>query len=72
MDALHDYGFANRTIVVLASDHGWHLGDTNSWAKMTNFETATRNTLAFVVPGQAEASKGQVHDIVEMVDLFPT
>ena len=50
----------------------WHLGDTNSWCKMTNFETATRNTLMWHVPGQVPASQGRNERLVEMVDFFPT
>lgn len=56
--------------LVLSQHHP--VGDTNSWGKMTNFETATRNVLAFLVPGQTPASVGRVEDIVEMVDVFPT
>jgi iduronate 2-sulfatase len=72
MDALEKYGYLENTIVALWSDHGYHLGDTNSWCKMTNFEHATRNTLFWRVPGQVEASKGRNNRFVEMVDLFPT
>lgn len=72
LDALEANGYLNNTIVVMWSDHGWHLGDTNSWAKMTNFESATRNALLWRVPGQTERSKGANERVVEMVDLFPT
>jgi hypothetical protein len=58
--------------VLLWSDHGWHLGDTNSWCKMTNFETGTRNTLLWRVPGQVASSKGLNHRLVESIDTFPT
>lgn len=72
LEALEQYGFKDNTIVVLWGDHGWHLGDTNSWGKMTNFETAARNTLLWRIPGQSEASQGLNNRMVEMVDLFPT
>ena len=47
MDALTAAGptIAHNTITMLWSDHGWHLGDTNSFCKVTNFETGARNTL---------------------------
>ena len=54
MDALSDNGYKENTVVALWSDHGYHLGDTNSWCKMTNFEKATRNTLLWRVPGQVK------------------
>ena len=70
MDTLDSSGLSNNTIVVLWSDHGWHLGDTNSWGKCTNFETATRNTLMWRVPGGKNSGKS--NRLVEMVDLYPT
>ena len=45
-----------------------HLGDTNSWCKMTVFETGTRNTLMWRVPGQKASSQGLNTRLVEMVD----
>lgn len=45
LDAVEVEGYKENTIVLLWGDHGWHLGDTNSWGKMTNFESATHNTL---------------------------
>lgn len=39
--ALSVHGYVDNTIVLLWGDHGWHLGDTNSWGKMTNFESGT-------------------------------
>lgn len=29
-------GIYENTIIVLWGDHGWKLGDHNSWGKMTN------------------------------------
>eukprot|EP00051_Salpingoeca_urceolata_P028168 m.485386 g.485386 ORF g.485386 m.485386 type:complete len:530 (+) comp23798_c0_seq1:43-1632(+) len=68
--ALDEHNYSNNTIVVLWSDHGWHLGNSDSWGKCTNFETGTRNTLMWRVPGQKRT--GQSTRLVEMVDLFPT
>ena len=72
MDALEAHGYKDNTVVALWSDHGYHLGDTNSWCKMTNFEKATRNTLLWRVPGQVTASQGRNNRYVEMLDFFPT
>lgn len=72
MDALDaaGHGIPENTITVLWSDHGWHLGDTNSWCKVTNFETGARNTLLWRVPGSTNT--GRTTRLVEMVDLYPT
>jgi iduronate 2-sulfatase len=72
LDALEQYGFKDNTVVTMWGDHGWHLGDQNSWCKQTNFETAARNTLLWRVPGQPLASQGRNGRLVEMLDLFPT
>jgi len=69
---LEQHGFKDNTIVVLWGDHGWHLGDTNSWCKMTNFETAARTTTMWRIPGQSKASQGLNKRMVEILDLFPT
>ena len=37
-----DFGLDENTIVVLWGDHGWKLGEHNSWCKMTNFEIDAR------------------------------
>eukprot|EP00039_Didymoeca_costata_P014971 m.247635 g.247635 ORF g.247635 m.247635 type:complete len:284 (-) comp16128_c0_seq15:1344-2195(-) len=73
MAALETYNFHTNTISLVWSDHGWHLGDTNSWGKCTNFETGTRNTLMWRIPNAPNPpSTGRLERTVEMVDLFPT
>ena len=72
LSALETHGYKDNTIVCLWGDHGWHLGDTNSWGKMTNFESGVRNAMMWRVPGQAEVSKGLNDRFVESIDIFPT
>ncbi len=60
-----------NTIVVLMSDHGYHLGEHDWWNKVTLFEMCARVPLIVWVPGMkgmGKSSKG----IVECVDLYPT
>ena len=59
----------DETIVVLWSDHGWHLGEQSAWGKMTNFEVATRVPLIIASPGSGPA---RTSSIAELVDLYPT
>ncbi len=69
LDELTMQGLADNTIVVLWSDHGYHLGEKNLWGKKTNFELDTRVPLIIRSPGE----KPGVHDgPVELVDLYPT
>jgi arylsulfatase A-like enzyme len=56
---------------VLWGDHGWKLGEHNSWAKMTNFEVDARAPLIFRAPGQG-ARGIQIGQMVEFVDIYPT
>ncbi|MEM9481538.1 MAG: sulfatase, partial [Verrucomicrobiota bacterium] len=58
-----------KTIIILWSDHGWHLGEHSAWGKMTNFEIATRVPLLIAAPGITPA---RTRSIAELVDLYPT
>lgn len=40
----------DSTIVVLTSDHGYHLGEDDWWSKHTPFEVATRVPLVVSTP----------------------
>jgi arylsulfatase A-like enzyme len=62
---------ADDTIVVLWGDHGWKLGEHNSWCKQTNYEIDARVPLIVRVPGAQ--SNGKTTDaLVEFVDIYPT
>ncbi|WP_420400461.1 sulfatase [Flagellimonas sp.] len=71
--ALEKAGFKENTIVMLWSDHGWHLGDMGIWGKATNYEIATRVPLIVSTPNMPEAVRGTKTDaLVELVDMYPT
>ena len=62
---------SDETIVVLFSDHGYHLGEHGLWGKTTNFELDTRVPLIVRVPGTKSA--GQTSPgLTELLDIFPT
>ena len=69
LDELDRTGLASNTIVVLWGDHGWKLGEHNSWGKMTNYEVDTRVPLIVRAPGQRA---GRSDGLVESVDIYPT
>jgi arylsulfatase A-like enzyme/GH35 family endo-1,4-beta-xylanase len=72
LDALETQGIADDTIVILWSDHGFHLGDHGAfWAKHSNYEQATRSVLMVRAPGVTQAG-GVVESPTELVDIFPT
>lgn len=71
LSELNQLGLRENTIVVLWSDHGYHLGEKNLWGKTTNFELDTR--VAMVVHAPGRKGNGQAtNSLVELVDLYPT
>ena len=72
MEALKRLKLADNTIVVLWSDHGYHLGEHNGiWQKRTLFEQASRTPLIIRAPG-ARGNGTACTRIVEFVDIYPT
>lgn len=71
--ALEESGVSDNTIVILWSDHGYHLGDMGIWCKATNYELATRVPLMIRTPDMPATSRGAKTDaLVELVDMYPT
>ena len=50
LDYLETSGLDQNTIVVLTSDHGFHLGEHGHWQKQTLFESSTRIPLIISTP----------------------
>lgn len=70
LNQLEALGLRENTIVVLWGDHGFKLGDYNSWCKWTNMDIDTRVPFMISVPG---GKSGAVCDqMVETLDLYPT
>ena len=45
IDALYKSPYADNTIIVLWSDHGWHLGEKLHWRKFALWEEAIHNSI---------------------------
>lgn len=71
VDELDRLGLAERTIIVLWGDHGFHLGDLGIWTKHTNYEQANRIPLVIVAPGTVHPGTS-TRQLAESVDIFPT
>lgn len=70
LDALENSEYADNTIVVLWSDHGYRLGEKGTFAKHALWETATKAPLIFAGP---QLPKGKKIDApVEMLSMYPT
>lgn len=71
LDEYRRSGLEKNTIVVLWSDHGWHLGDHGIWGKFTNHELSLRSPLIVRTPAINQPGES-ANGIVEAVDLYPT
>ncbi len=70
LDALEESGHAEDTVIVLWSDHGFHLGEKEITGKNTLWEESTRVPLIFA--GAGVSGKGECAQPVELLDVFPT
>src|SRR5204862_1472406 len=61
----------DNTIVMLWSDHGWHLGEKQHWRKFALWEEATRAPFLMVVPGVTKP--GSVCErTIDYMSIYPT
>ncbi len=79
LKALEGSKYAENTIVVLWTDHGWHLGEKEHWRKFALWERATKTPMVWVVPkGLSAALKGgtvvggKCGEAVSLMDIYPT
>jgi arylsulfatase A-like enzyme len=70
LDALDAIGATPKTVVVLWSDNGWHLGEKDITGKNTLWERSTRVPLIFAGPGVARGAT--CAQPVELLDVYPT
>ena len=64
----------DNTIVVLWSDHGWHLGEKHCYRKFTLWEEACHIPLMIRLPRTMKdaGQKGRCDQPVNLLDLYPT
>ncbi len=62
---------AANTVVLLWSDHGWHLGEKLHWRKFTLWEESTHNVFTMTVPGVTTAGT-RCSRTVSTMDIYPT
>ncbi|GAB6164050.1 sulfatase [Thermostilla marina] len=71
LDALEESPYRDDTIVVLMTDHGFHLGEKSHWQKGTLWEEATHCVLMWRVPGLTKPG-GRCERFVSLQDIYPT
>ncbi|WP_369016058.1 sulfatase-like hydrolase/transferase [Armatimonas sp.] len=77
LDALEKSPERDNTIVVLWSDHGWHLGEKQHWQKYTAWRACTRVPLIIRVPKNtvglpAGTKPARCDKPVSLLSLAPT
>ena len=71
MDALDQSSLKKNTVVVLASDHGFHMGEKDYLYKNSLWEESTRVPLIMRVPG-VSIPDSKVKKVVSLIDVYPT
>ncbi|MEP0418038.1 MAG: sulfatase [Cyclobacteriaceae bacterium] len=72
LDALQNSSYADNTIIVLLSDHGYHLGEKNRFAKQALWERDTRVPM-IIKPLKANFESGmRINQPVQLLDIYPT
>ena len=69
--ALEASRYARNTVVMLFSDHGYHIGEKQKYHKGTLWEESTRVPLIVSAPG-ASVEGGVSTRAVSLIDLYPT
>ena len=70
LNALENSEYAENTIIVLWSDHGYRLGEKGTFAKHCLWEEGTKAPLIFAGPG---IEKGKnINSPAEMLSVYPT
>lgn len=76
LDALDRSEYADNTMIVLWSDHGWQLGEKEHWGKFTAWERSTRVPLMIAPPKNAEPKGFKPNTVsrkpVSLLDVYPT
>lgn len=70
LDAVKSLGLAEDTIILFTSDHGCHFKTRNREYKRSCHESSIRVPTAVYGPGFE--SRGQIRELVSLIDLTPT
>jgi arylsulfatase A-like enzyme len=78
LEALEDSEYADNTIVVIWSDHGWQLGEKQHWRKFALWENVIRTVMMMRVPENLEklpegSARGvATSNLTSLLDIYPT
>jgi arylsulfatase A-like enzyme len=77
LQALSESAYADNTIIVLWSDHGWQLGQKNHWRKFALWENLNRSVLIIKAPKNISrlpegSVTGKTETLTSLLDIYPT
>lgn len=77
LEALANSEYAENTIVVIWSDHGWQLGEKKHWRKFALWENVIRTVMMMKVPEGLAAlpsgsGNGNTSSLSSLMDIYPT
>ena len=72
LDALEKSIYADNTIVVLWSDHGFHLGEKRTFSKFSLWEEATRTPFIILDPRKKEGHGEVCEQTVGLINVYKT
>jgi choline-sulfatase len=70
LDALKESGLADRTVIVLWGDNGWHVGEKAITGKTSLWDRSTRVPL--ILSGPGVSAGGRCARPAELLDIYPT
>jgi len=70
IEALRQNPRGRETIIMLVSDHGWHLGEKKHWSKGAIWEQTTRIPFIVSAPGVQPGSVST--QPVSLIDVYPS
>jgi len=76
LEALDNSPYANNTMIVFWSDHGWHLGEKEHWGKHTPWQRSTHVPF-IIIPPKNHMPENFIPGVtcdepVNLLDLYPT
>jgi iduronate 2-sulfatase len=72
LNALDQLGMREETIVIFISDHGYNLGEHDSWSKISLWEGSVRVPMIISAPEYEKNFGTSCETVTELIDLYPT